>query len=226
MESKKDITKKDIAYAAVKAALGSIPVLGAAATEIFGLVVTPPLDKRRKEWMNDVAEKLKQLESSGRINISELSQNEQFIDTIIQATNFAIKTSEEEKIAAFKNAVLNTALEEAPEKSKSQIFLNLVDRYTTIHIKILRLFTSPKRWFRDAGKSSPNLAMGSLKHIIFEAYPELKRESELLDVIWADLGSAGFHRTSDLGTTMSGSGLMEDRATGLGKEFLEFISSR
>lgn len=224
MQSKKDITKKDIGYAAVKAALGSIPFLGSAAAEIFGLIVTPPLDKRKQEWMNDVAEKLKQLESSGRINLSELSQNEQFIDTVIQATSFAIKTSEAEKISAFKNAVINTALDEAPDKSKSQIFLSLVDRYTTLHIKILRLFSSPDQWFADSGKTPPGLVAGSLKNVIFAAFPELKSEGELLDVIWSDLGNAGFHRTTDLGTTMSGSGLMADRATDLGREFLSFIS--
>lgn len=59
-------TKGDIIYATVKAGLGSIPVLGSAATELFGLVVTPPLDKRRQEWMNEVAERLKELEENSQ----------------------------------------------------------------------------------------------------------------------------------------------------------------
>jgi hypothetical protein len=45
-----------------------------------------------------------------------LAQNEQFLDTIIQATSYAIKTSEAEKLNAFKNAVVNTAIDEAPDK--------------------------------------------------------------------------------------------------------------
>ncbi|WP_231490309.1 hypothetical protein [Pedobacter sp. Leaf170] len=114
-------TKEDIAHAVVKAGLGRIPILGSAATELFGLVV-PPLDKRRQEWMNDVAEKLKLLEQNNQVDFKSLSQNEQFVDTITQATSIARRTSEQEKIIALKNAVTNTALEEAPDKTKSQIF--------------------------------------------------------------------------------------------------------
>jgi hypothetical protein len=122
-------TKGDILYVAAKAGLGSIPVLGSAASELFGLVVTPPLDKRRQEWMNEVAEKLKSLEESSKVDFLSLSHNELFLDTIVQATTIAIKTSEKEKIIALKNAVTNAALNEAPDKTKSQIFLNLVDSF-------------------------------------------------------------------------------------------------
>lgn len=51
-------TSKDALYAATKAVLGSIPLLGSAASELFGLVVTPPLDKRRQQWMNEVAQSI------------------------------------------------------------------------------------------------------------------------------------------------------------------------
>src|SRR5687768_2037915 len=155
-------SKGDILYAAVKAGLGSIPVLGSAATELFGLVVTPPLDKRRQEWMNEVAEKLKQLEQNNQVDFSSLSHNEQFIDTIVQATSIAIKTSEQEKIVALKNAVTNTALNVAPDKTKSQIFLNLVDSFTVWHLTILTFFDNPKAWFTKAGQVPPKLMMGSM----------------------------------------------------------------
>ncbi len=218
-------TAGDFAYAAVKAGLSSIPILGSAATELFGLVVTPPLDKRRQKWMNDVADKLKALEESQKIDFSNLSQNDQFIDTIIQATSFAIKTSEEEKINAFKNAVVNTALNESPDKTKSQIFLNLVDVYTVWHIKILTFFDDPGLWFKRAGRNPPNFVMGSMFSILTTAFPSLVGQDELVDVIWNDLHDAGFHRSSALKTSMTGNGVMAERTTQLGKEFIHFISS-
>jgi hypothetical protein len=46
--------------------------------ELFGLVVTPPLDKRRQEWMNEIGSKLKELEENTKVNFENLSQNEQF----------------------------------------------------------------------------------------------------------------------------------------------------
>src|SRR5690554_3700290 len=217
-------SKEDILYAAVKAGLGSIPVLGSAATELFGLVVTPPLDKRRQEWMNEVAEKLKALEENNQVDYSKLSQNEQFIDTIIQATTIAIKTSEKEKIVALRNAVTNTALDEAPEKTKSQIFLNLVDSFTVWHLKILTFFDNPKAWFQRAGQSPPNLMMGNMFSVLKSAYPSLAGQDELVDLIWNDLHNAGLHNTSGLKTMMSGDGALAERTTELGKEFIQFIS--
>lgn len=217
-------SKGDILYAAVKAGLGSIPVLGSAATELFGLVVTPPLDKRRQEWMNEVAEKIKSLEESNKVDFSSLSQNEQFIDTIIQATSIAIKTSEHLKIVALKNAVTNTALNEAPEKTKSQIFLNLVDSFTVWHLKILTFFDNPRIWFQKAGQTPPNLMMGSMFSVLKTAYPTLTEQDELVDLIWNDLHNAGLHNTSGLKTMMSGDGTLAERTTQLGKEFIEFIS--
>jgi hypothetical protein len=219
-------SKGDVIYAVVKAGLGSIPVLGAAATELFGLIVTPPLDKRRQEWMNEVAEKLKELEESNKIDFANLSQNDQFLDTIIQATSYAIKTSETEKINAFKNAVINTALNEAPDKTKSQIFLHLVDTFTVWHIKVLTFFDNPKVWFAKAGQTPPSLMMGSMFSVLKTAFPSLQGQDELVDVIWNDLHDAGFHQTSGLKTTMTGDGTLAERTTQLGKEFIHFISTR
>jgi len=217
-------SKGDILYATVKAGLGSIPLLGSAATELFGLVVTPPLDKRRQEWMNEVAERLKSLEENNQVDFSKLSQNEQFIDTIIQATTIAIKTSEKEKIIALKNAVTNTALNEAPEKTKSQIFLNLVDTFTVWHLTILTFFDNPRTWFQKAGQTPPNMMMGSMFSILKSAYPSLAGQDELVDLIWNDLHSAGLHNSSGLKTIMSGDGTLAERTTELGKEFIKFIS--
>ena len=214
----------DIAYVAVKAGLGSIPILGSAATELFGLVVTPPLDKRRQEWMNEVAEKLKALEENNKIDFGTLSQNDQFIDTIVQATSIAVKTSEQEKIVALKNTVINTALNESPDKTKSQIFLNLVDTFTVWHIKILNFFDNPKQWFAQAGQTPPNLMMGSMFSVLKTAFPSLTGQDELVDVIWNDLHNTGFHRSNGIKTTMTGDGTLAEKTTQLGKEFIHFIS--
>lgn len=223
----KDINKttgKDVAYATAKAALGSIPVVGAAATEFFGLVVMPPVEKRRQQWMEAVEGKLAELEQQGRIDVSKLSADEEFIDVVLQATSLAIKTSEKEKLAALKNAVINTATHESHGKTKSHIFLNLVDAFTAWHIKILALYDDPKGWFETHGKNPPNLMMGGLSSVLKEAYPEIAGDTELRNLIWKDLHDAGLHNSSELNTMMSGDGMMSTRTTRLGKEFLTFIS--
>lgn len=217
-------SKEDITYAVVKAALGSIPVLGSAATELFGLVVTPPLDKRRQEWMNEVAEKLKLLEQNNQIDFSDLSKNEQFIDTIVQATTIAIKTSEYEKIFALRNAVINTAFNETPDKTKSQIFLNFVDTFTVWHLTILTFFNNPRAWFEKNGQTPLNLTIGSMFSVLKSAFPSLVGQDELVDLIWNDLHNTGLHNSSGLKAMVSGDGALAERTTQLGKEFIRFIS--
>ncbi|HEY5370509.1 MAG TPA: hypothetical protein VIJ75_16110 [Hanamia sp.] len=217
-------TSKDVAYATAKAVLGSVPIVGAAASELLGLIVTPPIEKRREEWMTEVGQKLKDLEEESKIDITSLTENQQFIDTVLQATTFALKTSDKEKIAAFKNAIINTALGDAPNLTISQIFLNLIDNFTTWHIKVLHLFDNPTEWFRINNKSLPNYMAASLTSVVIDAFPTLKGQGELLNLIWFDLKRAGLHNTSDLGTTMSGNGLLAERTTDLGKQFLKYIS--
>lgn len=218
-------TTKDVLYVAAKAGLGSIPVIGSAASELFGFVVTPPLESRRAQWMDDVSERLKRLEESGKIDLTKLATNDQFIDSVLQATTYALKTSDDEKIEALKNAVVNTALEEAPEKTISHIFLNLIDTFTGLHIKILHLFDSPDEWFKQNNMRLPNYMSASLMTVVAEAYPDLKGQRELLDLIWDDLKRAGLHNSGSLNAMMTGNGLLTQQTTPLGRQFLHFIKT-
>lgn len=217
-------TKDDIAYGVAKAVLGSIPVVGATASELLQLLVTPPLEKRRNEWMIEVGEKLKQLEQKEELDLIKLENNDVFIDVVLQTTQLALRTSEKEKIQYFKNVILNSAVEENPNITEVQIFLNFIYTFTVWHIKILKLFDNPENWFKKNGKSLPNYMAAGLSNVLEEAYPELKGKRELYDLIWDDLSRAGLHKTSSLHATMTGSGLMAPRTTTFGKEFLEFIT--
>lgn len=218
-------TTGDYSYAVVKGGLGAIPIVGAVASELLGLLVTPPLEKRKQKWMTEVGEKLKELEEKSKIDLSTLADNEEFIDTVLVATTLALKASEDEKIKAFQNAILNTALGQSSDKTKGQIFLNLLDRFTVWHIKILHFIDNPTKWFENAGQTPPSFMMGSLSNVLINAFPPLSGQQELLDVIWRDLHDNGFHNTSGLMTTMSGNGLLANRTTQLGQDFLKYISS-
>jgi DNA-binding Lrp family transcriptional regulator len=223
MKDPNKATGEDYLYTAIKAGFGALPIVGSFAAEFMGSILVPPLEKRRVEWMDSVGRRLKKLEDDGLITIEGLQNNEQFIDTVLTATSLAIKTSEKEKIEAFRNAVINTATGEAPDKTKTQMFLNLLDGFTLWHIKILHLFDNPKEWFLKSNTRPASLVGGSLMSVVKQAFPELKNENELLDRIWVDLQRAGLHNTGALGTMMTGSGLLQERTTEFGKLFLKFI---
>ncbi len=54
MEDLNKPTGKDIAYAVVKGAVGAVPFAGAAASELLGLLVSSPLEKRRHKFLTEL----------------------------------------------------------------------------------------------------------------------------------------------------------------------------
>lgn len=216
--------KEDILYSLTKAGIGSIPIVGAAASELLQLIVTPPIEKRRNKWMLEIGEKLQNLENQEKLNIDQLSNNDLFIDVVLQTTQQALKTSQNEKIEYYQNAILNSAIGENPDLSEIQIFLNFISDFTVWHIKILKLFDNPTDWFEKRDKKIPNYFSGGLSNVLIDAYPELKERREFYDLIWGDLKRAGLHKTSELHGMMTGSGLLSNRTTEFGQRFLRFIT--
>jgi hypothetical protein len=216
--------KKDILYSLTKAGVGSIPIVGAAASELLQLIVTPPIENRRNKWMLEIGEKIQQLENQDKIKIEDLSNNDLFIDVVLQTTQQALKTSQNEKIEYYKNAILNSAIGENPNISEIQIFLNFISDFTVWHIKILKLFDNPTDWFEKQNKKIPSYFSGGLSNVLIDAYPELKEQREFYDLIWSDLFRAGLHKTSELHGMMTSSGLLANRTTDFGQRFLRFIT--
>ena len=65
--------------------------------------------------------------------------------------------------------------------------------------------------------------MGSLAQVLEAAYPELMNKRSFYDQVWRDLNNAGLVSTDSLQSGMTERGMMEQRATERGKEFLWFI---
>ncbi len=209
--------------ALARAGIGSIPLIGAAATELLNVLVTPPLEKRRRGWMESVGEALRALEQDGRVRLEGLQTNDAFIDTVMHASQIAVRNSQQEKIDALRNAVLNAALPNPPEESIQQIFLNYVDTFTVWHLRILRLFDDPKRWFIENGRQ-PQFSGGSLSVVLIAAFPELDGRRYFNDLIVKDLYSTGLLGVETLYAMMSGSGMLAGRSTDIGKQFINFIT--
>jgi len=155
-------------------------------------VIAPPLTKRCDEWMNSIAEGLKELEEKVEgFKIEELSKNEIFITTIMQASQAAVRNHQKEKLEALRNAVLNAALPNAPEEDLQMIFLGSIDSLTTWHVRILKLFDNPIEWFKQSGKKFPEVLFGGLENVLISAYPELRGQSGFFDQIFKDLYERG-----------------------------------
>ncbi|MBI3469566.1 MAG: hypothetical protein HY000_41725 [Planctomycetes bacterium] len=216
----------DHLHTLTRAGLSMIPGVGGPAVELFQTVIAPPIRKRQQLWMEAVAAGLWRLEEKQRCIVEELQNNDSFIDTVMHASQAALRTADEEKRKALRNAVLNAALPNPPDAAKEQVFVNWVDQFTVWHLRILNLFASPDQWFAKHGKQPPQWSIaGSLSQLLIAAFPELANQRPLYDMIGRDLYQRGLLNTEGFHTTMSGHGAMAKRTTDLGDEFLGFIAA-
>jgi len=217
----------NVVHAIVKASISAIPLAGAPAAEIFALVVTPPYERRRDEWIESIGNGLKELaEKVEGFKIEELSNNETFITTVTHASQAAIRNHQKEKLEALRNAVLNAALPNAPEDDLQLMFLNFVDSFTPWHLVILKFFDNPKDWGQRHGISFPSFMIGGSPSTILElAFTELSGKQELYDQFVKDLFSRGLMSTDQLHTMMTEGGMFASRITSMGQQFIRFITS-
>jgi hypothetical protein len=215
----------DLAHSLVKAVASVVPLFGGPAAELFAALVQPPIERRRDEWMRFVGELLSDLAAEG-IDLDALKANEEFVDTVLQATRIALRNHQDEKRSALRNAIANTALGRAPKDMLRQIFLRYIDEFTVEHVLILKLFDNPSVWFSKAGTEFPDVHRASLAHVLTRACPQFASERDIFDQIWQDLYQRGLVKRHDLHTALSSRSLREEQTSALGKKFLKFIRSR
>jgi len=225
-----DITKKpkrkasDVVHTLAKAGLSAIPIVGGPASEVFSLVVTPSLEKRRDKWIESIAEALKLLEQKVKgFKIENLKDNEAFVSVVMQASQAAMRTHQEEKLEALRNAVLNSALRDSLEENLRLIFLNHVDYFTPLHLLLLRLISeATKKTFVDRNKIGRKIVQTENFGKRGEGF------KYLFDEIAADLRSRALIK-QDVGHSVwiscdEHQGWY-DPITSLGEMFLQFIKS-
>jgi len=232
--NKSDITKKperdikDATHTIVKAGLGSIPVVGAAAAEIFSIVIESPLSKRRVEWIESIAKRLKELEEKVEgFKIEELSSNEMFITTVLHASQVAIRNHQEEKLEALRNAISNSALPDPPEEDIQLMFLNWIDELTPWHLRVLKFFDSPERWIKEHNKEIPDWGEADPLRVFFHIYPKMKQQEAFFNLLLQDLADLKeLLREDKIRSNMEKPAYLRvSHTTSFGKQFIEFIAS-
>lgn len=193
----------------VKLGISAIPDFGGPASELFGMITAPLLGRRRDQWLEDLRAGLNDLSRRVEsLTIHSLAHNERFVSAVVQATPAAVRTEQQVKREALRNAVLNVAAGTMLEPDRQAMFLNLVDEFTATHLQILQFFRKP-----DSGD-----------RIVFA-----KRE-RLTDQVALDLSRRGLARDPRPYVAQnreSATPLVTYawEVTPLGHEFLQFISA-
>ena len=192
-------TKEDIAHAAGRGFAGAIPFAGQSAIEIFSTIVTPPIERRKDAWRVRVGKAIEELEGFRAGIVEELQNNEAFVDTLMQASTVAMRTSQVEKLEALRNAIQNAALAE-PDDSLRPMFLQLVDRFTPMHLELLALLDDPEKWIAERDLTTTPNKPKTLGDVVYCIYRELEREWD--EVLWErvckDLHESGLLIASSL----------------------------
>lgn len=224
MENDFKNTSSDYAHSMVNVALSSLPIAGSFVSEIFNMVISTPLEKRKEKWMISIVERLEELqEKVNGFNVESLSQNELFISILNRTSQLAISNHQEEKVTALRNAVMNTALNIKIDENEQMMFLNLIDSMTPWHLKLIDYFDDPKERFRENNINPTEYMMGSPISPLVEFYPELVNKDDFINLLVKDLYNDGLLGIKDLNVTMTSNGLYERRLTEYGKRFLSFI---
>ena len=228
MENKNQ-TSEDIAHGIAKALMASLPVVGPLVYELFGMVVTPPIEKRRIEWMNDISAKLQDLADRKGFDIATLSSNDSFIYAVVTATTIALRTSDKEKILALQNIVLKVSTQSNhTEDYYPHIFLNLIDTLTGLHIKVLKFFVdaghyADVEWIKG---HFPGEHGAKISDIYAHVNRDWDGDVDLLSKISKDLFNQGliigWGADADI-RTLNTLALKGRGATPLGENFINYI---
>ena len=207
-----------------RVAIGAVPVVGSPLLEIFNSLLEAPLNKRRTETMLAIGAALNDLIDQGVVTEAGLKENEAFISTVAEVCNISLRNHQAEKLEALRNAVINSALPTCPSDDYRQIFLNFVDVCTVSHIRLLKLFEDPERWFTENNRVKPYQTSVSLSQIIASAMPELIANHEILDSIWSDLYQKGLVEVKQLEMILSADSCLSEQNTKFGSKLVAFLS--
>ena len=119
-----------------KAATGFLPgPVSAAFNAVCDSVKESVLNKRAEKWKSDVIIRLEKLEA----NYESLICDPSFATALIKTSELAVKTESDEKRQLLANALVNTYSLKIGE-DKTIIFLQLIEKYTILHIQIIKYF--------------------------------------------------------------------------------------
>jgi len=217
---------RELAERITEAGLSSVPLAGGTLAVVFTTLVSWRLDQHREEWLTELAEAVEDLQRRlGDVDVDKLVEDPRFLDAVVSATRTIEHTHQRDKVEALRNAVLNSVSPDAPDADTQAYFLNLADRFTASHLRLLTMWDDPPAWFEARGLTAPvTMFAGSRTMTVDIGLPEMKGRQEFYLALAEDLRVAGL-LSAQLTGNVSGSALMSRLTTEMGRQMVRFISA-
>ncbi len=211
--------------AIVKSVVGFVPWVGSALAELVGL--QDPLAKRKEAFYKDVCDAINELRRRYAVSSHDLWTNEAFVSCVVQAGQIALRNHQAEKRSALRNALVSVA---SPTQSEDEAFqfLRYIDELTVSHVRILRTIAENAAAFEhcqsfERAYEQYASGHGGLDRFTFRAY--LKDMNARGLVYSDDLEDLSEFESGVLRIVASTADRKPVSATGLGRKFLDFIST-
>jgi hypothetical protein len=214
-------TGKDITYGMIKGAVGSVPGVGSLAAEVFSLAVQAPIERKRDNFLKDLADKVDSL-TDDMTEMGQLFSDDRFISTLFQGINIHMQTTGNKKAEYLQNAAINSVVL-SPEEDIRLKFMSTLQTIGIVHIEMLKLFNEPYGYLESKGFSVSMSIEGGTRsinlHNIF-----LKYDSDFLNLVVHDLSMAGLIRGEQNYVTLNASRTHSTLVSAYGTQFIEFIN--
>lgn len=224
-KSPKKSATREIVESGVVGAAGMVPIAGSPLAAAFQLAIGWKFGKRQADWLDGLAEAVDDLQrrTDASVTFEDLADNDAFMDAVVTATRAAHATHLEEKLDALRNGVLNTLGLDAPGLDEQARFFRLIEELTPAHLKMLRFFASPARWFEEHGLEKGTYMMGGQATLLEQGIPEFSARRDWYDLLAGDLSRMQLCNPA-LHVVMSGDGMWSARNTAMGNRFLAFVT--
>ena len=222
---------KDTAHQLGKAGLAAIPYAGGTLSELFGMLVGSPVEKRREEWFQTVAEVINEIgrrsqDVTPEALVSKLQNDEGFISTVIAAMRIHATTHQEDKRKALRNFLIHTGLTPDRDSDLHHILLARLDALTPSHIEILTFLESPKRAAEVRGIKFTGRETTSVGRVLEDSIPGMKGRRSWYDALIYDLNQMQLCTSSSYHAGGTSLGVLDQNyLTDLGKSLFALIKA-
>ncbi|MGR9310694.1 hypothetical protein ACU8MX_14835 [Rhizobium leguminosarum] len=200
----------------------SLPGVAGVKNVLVEKLVRAPLEKRRAEFHERVAEGLAQLEARlDGFDPSELEENESFISAVYEATQAAMRSSADEKRKYLVNAVLNVAAGFTLDDVIQASFVQIIGRFSGQHVAVLKAYQNPASLGHLFPQSNANVN-APMKDLLARALIPKGVSQDALDRVHDDLDNERMIAVYAVQGSIGANGSL---LTPIGEKFLRFISS-
>lgn len=228
-KQKREIVQSEARDKTAKMIAGLVP-MGSAAYELLTTLVVPLHEKKKREFINDLAIRLKKLEEKGQLDVEKLAKNEEFNIIITKAILLAQQNHQKEKLNSLKSIVINSAIDiksGALDYERQNMFLKIIERIDETQFIMLRLFYKPNLYLDEAGKPELKNSTDRVSRLFLKVFPELEKQEDLLSQMWRELYTFGLVSSEVFNGqfTVNQSSNKSNMVTSFGEGFLKMIES-